>query len=128
MDKVLSVDECINGIFSEIENRREVDYASRSSVRRYNAAYDRMLGYVMYIDRHYPEQIPLLLDLLNHPNISVVQACAPMILGMSNSTKAQKELALDAIRKIAVSPDIDEVDRLGFSMSLPGWEKLVQSE
>jgi hypothetical protein len=52
MDK--TVDSCIAHILRDIDKRREVDLADKNAVRRYNAAMDRIVKNMEYIDAHFP--------------------------------------------------------------------------
>ena len=36
-----SLEACIAGYLTQVEKRKNVDYADKASVRRYNAAYDK---------------------------------------------------------------------------------------
>ena len=123
-----SIDYCIEGIFREINKRKEVDYSDKNSVRRYNAAYDRFANHFNYLVEHYPESIHMLVDMLDHPDLDVVSHVAPRIIKLRNATKDQKEKALQAVRKIIASPDVEPMDRMGFSWSLEEWENEVYSK
>lgn len=118
-----SLEYCLNGFFREVEKRRYVNTADRNAVRRYNAAYDRAIKHVRYIDEHYPESINVLIELLDHPDIQVVQHIAPMLLTLNNTTMEHKEMALQAIKRIIAAPETDPLDRFGFQCALPQWEK-----
>lgn len=118
-----SVDECISGMLTQIEKRKKVDYGSMASVRQFNAAYHKCFRYAKYIDEHYPDEIDVLLDLCNHPDIDVVSHCAPMVLRLKNATNEQKMKALDTIRGLTQDSRLDSVSRCGFSLSLKQWEK-----
>ena len=50
----ITAEECIHRILVEIEKRKSVDYADKRSVRRYNAAYDRIYANAKYINDNYP--------------------------------------------------------------------------
>lgn len=126
--KVRSVEYCVEGIFREINKRKEVDYADKNSVRRYNAAYDRFANHLNYLVEHYPESIHVLVDMLDHHDLRVVSHVAPRIIKLKNATKNQKIRALQGVRKIIASPEVDPLDRMGFSWNLEEWEKEVYSK
>ena len=52
-----TAEECIRRILVDIEKRKNVDYADKLSVRRYNAAYDRIYANAKYINDNYPAQL-----------------------------------------------------------------------
>ena len=118
-----SVEACIEGFLEQIEKRKSVDYADKVSVRGFNAAYDKCFQFAKYIDDHYPEQIDLLMDLLEHPDIDVPIHCAPMLLRLNNTTIEQKQKALETCKSFLHHPLIDDVTKLGFSISIAQWEE-----
>jgi hypothetical protein len=119
---MLSAEECINEFLIQVAKRKAVDYGSKASVRNFNAAYQKCFHCAKYIDVHYPNQIDLLLGLLDHNDWEVVAHCAPMILRLKNSTHEQKKRAIEAIYKLLQDPRVDDVTKLGFSLSLKQWE------
>ena len=126
-NKLRSLEYCLNGFLREVDKRSEVDpytgFSDRNVVRRYNASYDRAAKHVQYIDEHYPDSIHKLIELLDYPNIRVVQLLAPMLLRLNNTTVEHKEMALQAIKQVIENPETDPLDRFGFQCALPQWEK-----
>ncbi len=120
-----TAEECIRRILVDIEKRKNVDYADKLSVRRYNAAYDRIYANAKHINDNYPAQLSLLIELFFHPDFSVVTCCAPLIFRLTNATKEQKLLAIETIKMAIKDPRMDSISKLGFSMSLKDWEKQV---
>ena len=120
-----TAEACIRRILVDIEKRKTVDYADQSSVRRYNAAYDRIYANAKYINDHYPAQLSLLAELFNHPDLSVVTHCAPLVFRLDNATREQKLFAINAIKNAIQDPRMDSTSKLGFSISLKDWEKQV---
>ena len=123
-----TADQCIEYILKNIEKRKEVDYGSRLSVRRFNAAYDRIFENAQYIDIHYPDAIGSLMKLIYHQDILVVAHCAPIILALDHSTLAQKWEAIEVVRALTVDDRLSSGDRMGFSMSLETWEAKLQKQ
>jgi hypothetical protein len=121
----ITAEECIHRILVEIEKRKSVDYADKRSVRRYNAAYDRIYANAKYINDNYPSQLTLLVELFSHPDLAVVTTCAPLVFRLDRAKKEQKLLAIDTIKKAIQDPRMDSVSRLGFTMSLRDWEQQV---
>ena len=120
-----TAEECIRRILVDIEKRKNVDYADKLSVRRYNAAYDRIYANAKYINDNYPAQLSMLIELFFHPDFSVVMCCAPLVLQLDKATKEQKLLAIETIKKGIEDPRMDSVSKLGFSISIKDWEKQV---
>ena len=120
-----TAEECIRRILVDIEKRKNVDYADKLSVRRYNAAYDRIYANAKYINDNYPAQLSMLIELFFHPDFSVVMCCAPLVLRLDKATKEQKLLAIETIKKGIEDPRMDSVSKLGFSISIKDWEKQV---
>lgn len=120
-----TAEECIRRILVDIEKRKNVDYADKLSVRRYNAAYDRIYANAKYINDNYPAQLSMLIELFFHPDFSVVMCCAPLVLKLDKATKEQKLLAIETIKKGIEDPRMDSVSKLGFSISIKDWEKQV---
>lgn len=122
------VEDYIRAFLEEVESRKTVDYANKESVKQFNAAYDRAVNYVKYIDKHYPEQIFMLMGLLNHPDVQVIAHCAPMILQMDNSTRKQKHLALETIVKLTEDSRLNKVERFGLKISLEKWKDIYKKD
>ena len=120
-----TAEECIRRILVDIKKRKNVDYADKLSVSRYNAAYDRIYANAKYINDNYPAQLSLLTELFNHPDLEVVTHCAPLVFRLDKATKEQKLFAIKTIKKAIDDPRMDSVSKLGFSMNLRDWEKQV---
>ena len=125
---IKTVEKCIECMLSNIEKRKTVEYGSRLSVRHFNAAYKRILNSARYIDLHYPNELGSLMQLLYHPDIVVVEHCAPIILALDNSTMAQKWEAIEVVRAIISDDRISSGDRMGFSASLESWEAKLKKQ
>ena len=120
-----TAEECIRRILVDIEKRKNVDYTDKLSVRRYNAAYDRINANAKYINDNYPAKLTLLIELFNHPDLSVVTHCAPLVFILDNTTKEQKLFAIKTLKNAIQDARMDSVSKLGFSISLKNWEKQV---
>lgn len=118
-----SVKQCIDIVLACIEERKCVDYANPLSVRRFNAAYDRCANNMLYIDKHYPNEIDVVMELLNHSDYDVVLHCAPIILRFKNCSALYKWKAIDRIKEVLRTHDISKADRLGWELSLRNWEQ-----
>ena len=51
-----SFEKCFEHILRDIKKRKTVDYLDKNSIRRYNAAADRMFANATYINDTYPER------------------------------------------------------------------------
>lgn len=120
-----SVDECIKGYLEQVEKRKNVDYADKASVRRYNAAYDKCFRFAKYIDDYYPEQLDVLVALLEHPDTDIVMHCAPMLFRLNNTTRKHKLSAIAASKKLLLDPKINEVDKYVIACNVAKWEETM---
>lgn len=118
-----SVEACIEGYLEQVEKRKNVDYADKASVRKFNAAYDKCFKYAKYIDEHYPEQLDLLVALLEHPDTDVVRHCAPMLFRLNNTTKEHKQKAIEASKKLIQHPQVDDVNKFAIAHNVAKWEE-----
>lgn len=121
-----SIEQCLDEIIKCIGQRKSVDYGNKASVRRFNAAYDRIIKYARYIDVHYPNQIEVLMKLLYHDDLDIVVHCAPIVLTLSNSTIIQKWEAIDVIRGFLSDDRLPKSDRRAFAISLENWENRLR--
>jgi hypothetical protein len=111
-----TADQCIEYILKNIDKRKDVDYGSRLSVRRFNAAYDRILENARYIDRHYPNALGSLMELIYHQDIFVVEHCAPIILALDH----ESEELLDYMVKYCPACNISRIVDSGIKHIQPG--------
>lgn len=128
--KERSAQDCINNILRNIEKRRNMrpqDYADRNAVRRYNAAMDRIIENVDYLDAHYPEAIDLLADLANSQDCKIGVTCAHMLHRVKNGTIKHKQIALAAAKQLMNHPDIDPVTQFGMGLNIKRWEAELES-
>lgn len=121
-----SIEQCLDEIIKCIGQRKSVDYGNKASVRRFNAAYDRIIKYARYIDVHYPNQIEVLMKLLYHDDLDIVVHCAPIVLTLSNSTIIQKWEAIDVIRGFLSDDRLPKSDRRACAISLENWENRLR--
>lgn len=122
MGRIMDFEECIHGIKQAIEKRRIVDYASKSSIRRYNKAYDDCFACMRCIEKYYPDKMEQLLDMIESDNGEFTLHCGPMIFLLESSTHEQKVKALTAIKRTVDLGNVDRLDRAGFQISIKKWE------
>lgn len=121
--KVESAQKYIDRILNDIEKRRSVDYADRNSVRRYNAAMDRIIKNANILCDHFPDQMDLFIELVNHPDYQISATCTSILFGLRSSTKLHKLEALASARRLLVHPDADEIARmLIWPTNIAQWE------
>jgi len=118
----------VEEILRDIDACKAVDYASKASVRRYNAAMDRIRKRFFEIDGHAPEQVGKLMSLLTHADADVVMCCV-ILLELNSCTLAQKKQVLQTLQALAAREDLDDLHRVGLEFVLPEWEeKLATAE
>lgn len=118
-------EKCISNILKDAEKRKTVDYGDRASVRRFNAAIDRIHANLDYIDEHFPEQINLVIALLDSSESKVSLICAIRLLQFRNATTEQRQKALQTIRRIMDNPSTDKITRFALEHDFSEYEKMV---
>lgn len=110
-----SVEKCLSEVFRDIEFRKQVDFGNKASVRKYNAANDRIRRNIQYIDKNYPEQIGVVVKLLEHSDPRVVTHCAVIMQELEHCTIPQKRKAISTMKKL-LAQETDLPDRIWLSM------------
>lgn len=90
-------DDYINRILKDIDRRRAVDYGDKNSVRRYNAAMERIIRNAKYIDAHFPEELEKFVELCDHPDVFIVDHCTDIVFMLDNTTYAHKVRSFNAM-------------------------------
>lgn len=124
--KERSAEECIQRILRDIEKRRDMeqsmDYGDRNAVRRYNAAMERIYSNAHYLGEHYPDEIYLLVDLANSPDMKISICCAHILYRVTNATVEHKRIALSVLKKQVNNPEVPELTRFGICANVEQWE------
>ena len=120
--KQLSAEDCIARILKDIDKRRTVDYADKNSVRRYNAAMDRIIERANYLCDNYPDKMELLIALLDHPDFQISETCTAILFGLHNATKEHKSAALHSARQLLLHPDMDGLREMIWKVNIERWE------
>ena len=107
----VTFERCLKNIFTDIEKRRSVDYADRNSVRRYNAASDRIYKNFAYIDEHFPDRIESLMEYVDADNLERIWFFVFGITKMKNSSKEQKVRCVEELRKLRDNTNLGSVER-----------------
>ena len=111
-----SVEQCLLNIFKDIELRNIVDFASKISVRRYNAAGDRIRSNFQYIDQNFPQHIDAIIKLLDHPNPKVVAYCAVAMQDLLHCPIADKRKGIEKVKQFIADETIDIPDKVWLSL------------
>jgi hypothetical protein len=120
MDK--TVDSCIAHILRDIDKRREVDLANKNSVRRFNAAMDRIVKNMEYIDAHFSDQFCKLTDLLDHPDQKVVDNCMGIMFRLNNCPVEIKRKIIEIAKQRLNDSSIHGSDKRIISWNIRKWE------
>jgi hypothetical protein len=120
-------EKCIANILKDAEKRKTVDYGDRNSVRRFNAAMDRIHANLNYIDENFPDQIGLVVELLDSPESGVSLVCAIKLLDFRSATPEHKQKALQTIRRIMDDPSTDKITRFALEHTFPKYEELAKA-
>lgn len=114
--------ECISRILRDMEKRKNVDYADKNSVRRYNNAFDRMIQNANYLFDHYPEQTDLFMELVNHSDYWIAGHCTSILPQLHNCTKEQKLAAIRSAKRLLTHPDADDIAQMAWQVNIERWE------
>lgn len=120
--KAKSAQDCIHRILTDIEKRRTVNYADRNSVRRYNAAMDRIKDNAQILWDNYPDQRDMLINLIYSTDYYIASHCAHIVYGMKDSTREQKKLVLARVKELIHHPDAPELSKYGMLINIERWE------
>lgn len=123
--KQLSAEECLMRILRDIEKRKTVDYIDKNSVRRYNAAYDRIIENANYLCDNYPEKMELFVALLDHPDYAVAGTCTSVLFGLRNATREHKIIAIASARRLLLRSDLDWHGKIIWPVNIERWEANV---
>ena len=120
--KQLSAEACIEYILRDIDKRRTVDYADKNSVRRYNAAMDRIVSRANFICENYPDKMELLVTLLDHPDYQIAATCTSVLFGLRSATKEHKLAAIKAARRFLLRPELSDMEIFIWTTNIDRWE------
>ena len=95
-----SMDRCLEEVFKDMEIRKKIDYGNMCSVRQCNRASDRIRKNFLYIDRHYPDKIHVIEQMLFHPDPEVASDVAVVMQDFVNATVEQKWKAIDVVKEL----------------------------
>ena len=124
--KQLSAEECIARILKDIDKRRTVDYADKNSVRRYNAAMDRIVEKANYLCDNHPDKMELFTALLDNPDYDISATCTSILFGLHNATRDHKLAALAAARQLLLRPDLNGIKEFIWTVNIQRWEAELQ--
>lgn len=125
--KPISAEECVARILKDIEKRKTVDYADENSVRRYNAAMDRIIDRANYLCDNHPDKLDLLIALLDHPDNRIAATCTGVLFNLHNATYEHKLLALASAKQLLYR-DLNPLDRMGWTINIGRWENSLRKE
>ena len=109
-----SLNDCIASILIDIEKRKTVDYTDKKSIRRYNAAMDRIVSNIKYIENNCPSCIESIIDFLNNPDQAVSGTFASLIFNMKNATLEHKMKCLSTAKSIINNSQTSSLNRVGW--------------
>lgn len=103
-------DQYVQHILKDIELRKSVDYGDKNSVRRYNAAADRIQRDVDTIEQLFPEKIDDFFQMIYHPDVHIATTIAWKVFGGKIFSNDQKLTALEQIKSRLHNGEIKGVD------------------
>ena len=126
--KNMDPNECIRLILQDIEKRREVDYGDKNSVRRYNAAMDRLMKNVEYFYNNYPDQMDMFFQYLDHPEYDIAATFTSALHHLHGATRTQKQIAIQSAKRLINHPCADDIARFAWSVNIQRWEEELEEE
>ena len=102
----------IEHILKNIESRKAIDYGDKNSVRRYNAAADRIAKDVTAIEEQHLDKINAFFQLIYHPDPAVAHAIAWYVYDRKSFSVQQKQEAFRVIQSLLDSGAIKGVDAI----------------
>lgn len=118
-----SFEQCKGIILDCIEQRKNVNYGDKSSVRKYNLAYKQMKSSAEYISTFHRERISDFLELVYHPDPQTSFSCACLLIQWIDCSKDQKRKAIDAIKELVHNGKVDNVTKFALCNGvLDQWE------
>ena len=89
MTRSPSYENLFKCFLTDVEKRKNIDYCDKNSIRRYNAAMDRIIKVSRQISEMYPDHIDEFSSLLNSDDIKLQLTCACMMVQFMNCTEKQ---------------------------------------
>ncbi len=120
--KQLTAEACLARILRDIKKRETVDYWDKNSVRRYNAAMDRIVKNANFFCDNYPDKMELFTAFLEHPDYSIAGTFTSVLHGLHNANAAHKLAALTAAKRLLLRPEIDELSAYVWKINIKRWE------
>ena len=120
--KQLSAEACIEYILRDIDKRRTVHYADKNSVRRYNAAMDRIVSRANFICENYPDKMELLVTLLDHPDYQIAATCTSVLFRLHSATKEHNLAAIKSARRLLLRPELSDMEKFIWTTNIDRWE------
>ena len=125
---VKTFEKCMDKILEDLEFRRTVDYASKTAVRKYNAAYGKIRKNILYIEKNYPEKRNVFIEMLAHEDPYIACAFGCFILNHLSCTLEQKWYALSVIKKLYNTGKLARTEFSNIWITIKHWEKILQAE
>jgi hypothetical protein len=111
-----SFEQCLVDIFKDIEIQKHVDYESKASVRRYNAAGDRIRSNFQYIDQKFPHSIDTVIKLLDHSDPDVVVCCAIAMQEILHCSISDKRKAIEKVKQLLTDKGLNTANDIWLSL------------
>ena len=109
-------DQYFTAILTDIEIKKQVDYGNKASVRRCNAANDRIRKHLLLIDKEFLPNDEIINYLLSHSESRVISHTAVVMQDFVNCTTAQKLMGLKNLKKLIADHKLSGPDALTLSM------------
>ena len=125
----LSYEQCISYILEDIAFRQHVDYGSKTSVRQYNAAMNRIIKHVKYIDANFPERRQDFIAMIHHSDPMTAYAISCRVIDTITCPVSVKREAASVYKALVDSGKCGRLPQIALPITLSKWEdKFIQME
>lgn len=118
-----TVEQYIQAILRDIEKRKTVDLGDKNSVRRYNAAMDRIYKNVKIVLDDFPSGFEKLTAFLDCPDTDVPRHLAPMLFIRDECPVELKRKIVALAKTWLDDPQIDSISKFHISYNIKQWEQ-----
>ena len=128
---IRSAEECINRILRDVAKRKKtniLEFDNRNVVRRYNAAMERIIENANYLCEHYPGQMDMYMELVNHPDYETAATCTTVLFRLKSGTREHKLAAIESARRLLNLAEEDSIAKYAWSVNIDRWEREMAAQ
>jgi hypothetical protein len=115
-------EQCVSSILQDIEKSKNVIYEDRKSVRKYNAAMDRIIEHCLIINELYPGSKDDFFQMIYAEDPAVVRTIASLVINNLDYPNEKKREAIGAIKRLLSTKKVDRLAEITLSYAVSRWE------